>query len=324
MSDDRGLVVVGVDGSDASLSALRWAVEYGRQTGSVVNAVKTWHYPWAMQTAPEQTDAAVTLKTREDLDDAITRAGVDLTGVTLEREVREGHPSNVLVKESYDADLLVLGRRHHPPPSHVLSGSISRFCLAHAACPVVVVKVPGDVPLAPEAASGAVTAGATGESADSTSSPGQWAQGTLEEIDEEACWRFLAEKELGRIVVVRQGYPEIFPVNYVLYDNLVVFRTGLGKKFDWAVMSPVAFEVEEIDPTLREGWVVEVRGTGRDLTDALDETSELVRSSPLTPWAGGDRSNWVAIVNPKISGRRLLHPDVESVGVRDDHDRNTL
>ncbi|MGO9342651.1 MAG: universal stress protein [Acidimicrobiales bacterium] len=133
-------VIVGVDGSDSSLEALRWAVDYGRAVGAVVQAIRTWHYPWAMQTAPAQTDASVEKQIQGELDDAVARAGIDTSDVTVERVVKEGHASLVLVNESATADLLVVGSRGRGEFAGMLLGSVSQHCAHGAHCPVVIVR----------------------------------------------------------------------------------------------------------------------------------------------------------------------------------------
>jgi len=139
----RQRVVVGVDGSEGSLEALRWAVGYARNVGASLSAVKTWHYPWAMQTAPAQVDAKVSDQTRQELDESITKSGVDATGVELERLALEGHPSLVLAKESATADLLVVGSTGHSAFAGMLLGSVSQHLANSASCPVVIVRAKG-------------------------------------------------------------------------------------------------------------------------------------------------------------------------------------
>jgi nucleotide-binding universal stress UspA family protein len=136
-------IIVGVDGSDASLDALRWAVNYARGVGGVVQAMRTWHYPWAMQTAPAQTDANVEKQIQGELDEAVTRADIDTSGVTLERVVKEGHASLVLVNESATAALLVVGSKGRGAFAGMLLGSVSQHCAHDAHCPVVIVRHEG-------------------------------------------------------------------------------------------------------------------------------------------------------------------------------------
>jgi nitroimidazol reductase NimA-like FMN-containing flavoprotein (pyridoxamine 5'-phosphate oxidase superfamily) len=134
----------------------------------------------------------------------------------------------------------------------------------------------------------------------------------LVELTEDECLQLLGSHSVGRIAVVRDGNPLIFPVNYVVDGRTVAFRTDPGTKFDWAVMAPVAFEIDWTDPMYHEGWSVMVQGTGRDITGALDAHSAKVTANTLNPWAGGVKENWVAISSPTFSGRRIFqHNQVE-------------
>jgi nucleotide-binding universal stress UspA family protein len=137
MSPDSKVVVVGVDGSDASIEALRWAVNYSKETGAKVRAVATWHYPWAMQTAPQQVDKTVAERVGENLKASLDKAGVD---GAVEEVVLEGHPAIALVKESAAADLLVVGSHGHSAVRDLLLGSVSLHCVTNSVCPVVVVR----------------------------------------------------------------------------------------------------------------------------------------------------------------------------------------
>jgi uncharacterized protein len=126
------------------------------------------------------------------------------------------------------------------------------------------------------------------------------------DIAEAECVELLHAKTMGRLAVVRQGKPEIFPVNYAVHDRTVVFRTGPGAKLEGAGLGSVAFEVDDLDPTSHEGWVVEVRGVGREVTEGLDEESEQDRALSVTPWVRGPKEHWIAVMDPHISGRRLV------------------
>ncbi|MFZ0667357.1 MAG: universal stress protein [Acidimicrobiales bacterium] len=137
MADQAKRVVVGIDGSDASVEALRWAAGYASETGAKVVALRAWHYPWAMQTAPQQVDQTVTSQVAGELKDAISRAGV---AADVEPLVKEGHASIVLVKESEHADLLVVGLHGHSAVHDLLLGSVSLHCVSRSVCPVVVVR----------------------------------------------------------------------------------------------------------------------------------------------------------------------------------------
>jgi len=130
-------------------------------------------------------------------------------------------------------------------------------------------------------------------------------EGELVEISEEDCYALLGSQDLGRLAVVRDGQPEIFPVNYGLDGRTVVIRTQPGVKLSYAALARVAFEVEEIDPKRREGWVVVVKGEGEDITDAIDPWSEHARAHAVRPWVSGAHEGHIAIARPVVSGRRL-------------------
>jgi nucleotide-binding universal stress UspA family protein len=138
------IVVVGVDGSAESATALDWAARYARATGATVRAVLVWHYPAAagvapVGVAPVAVSGEVEAAKREQLDQAVATLG-DAPGFTVERKVTYGHPAQVLIDESKDADLLVVGSHGHGAFSGMLLGSVSMHCVTHAACPVTVVR----------------------------------------------------------------------------------------------------------------------------------------------------------------------------------------
>ncbi len=128
----------------------------------------------------------------------------------------------------------------------------------------------------------------------------------LVEITQEECLDLLGSHSVGRIAVIREGHPLIFPVNYILDKRTVAFRTDSGTKLDWASMGPVAFEIDATDPLYHTGWSVMIQGTGRDITEGLDAWSERVAAHTLIPWAGGAKDHWVAIASPSFSGRRII------------------
>lgn len=130
----------------------------------------------------------------------------------------------------------------------------------------------------------------------------------LTELGEAECYELLAGQDLGRLAIVRDGRPEIFPVNYGLDGRTITIRTAPGVKLSSASFAHVAFEVEQIDPVTREGWVVEVRGFAEDITDAGDQWSLSARNAPVEPWVEGVRDHVVAISHGKASGRRLSTP----------------
>jgi nucleotide-binding universal stress UspA family protein len=127
----RGLVVVGVDGSFQSVAALRWAARYADATGAAMRAVIARH--------PEA-DGQPTMSGTAVLDDALARALPGDIAPAVERKVRSGHPAQVLIDESREADLLVVGSSGHGGFTGMLVGSVSIHCVTGAYCPVTVVR----------------------------------------------------------------------------------------------------------------------------------------------------------------------------------------
>ncbi|MEV3929218.1 MULTISPECIES: universal stress protein [unclassified Streptomyces] len=138
-----GRIVVGVDGSDASLKALHWAVRQAALTGGTVEAVNSWEYPatsWAsmMPGMPEDFDpqAVATAALTEALEEALGAEGA----AAVEKIVVIGNPAQSLLDRSEGADLLVVGARGYSGLKATLLGSVSLHVTQHAACPVTVVR----------------------------------------------------------------------------------------------------------------------------------------------------------------------------------------
>ncbi|MFC4903144.1 universal stress protein [Kocuria oceani] len=143
MEQGAAAVVVGVDGSEQSVEALRWAARIAPALGASVRVVGAWDYP------PEY---AGYVPLGSDNFDEVTRKRVEKTiqqafgedvpeGLTT--TVEFGHPSKVLVRESEDAAMLVVGRRGHGGFRGLLLGSVSAACVSHASCPVLVIHEDG-------------------------------------------------------------------------------------------------------------------------------------------------------------------------------------
>jgi uncharacterized protein len=128
-----------------------------------------------------------------------------------------------------------------------------------------------------------------------------------QELTKSECFALLAGEHLGRVAVVDDRGPIVFPVNFVLDRHMVVLRTDEGTKLDAAISgSRVAFEIDGADLTARTGWSVVVRGEAVEVTD----TAELarLRKLPLDPQAPGARAHYVRILPAALTGRRISAP----------------
>ena len=128
---------------------------------------------------------------------------------------------------------------------------------------------------------------------------------TLEELTYEACLELLRTRRTGRIAVIVDGAPLVFPVNYRLVETTgitwVAFRTKPGNVIDRASKN-VAFEIDEVDEPHRQGWSVLVRGTVHPVDP--DVASFRERFDP-EPWLLAERDAWLVVQPFSISGRRL-------------------
>jgi len=133
-------IVVAVDGSPSSQLALRWAVAQGAATGGEVHAVTAWHLPDVYGWGAVIDDVDWAENGRTVLEQAIKEALDPTTADRVHRHVVEGHAAAVLLDAAADADLLVVGSRGHGGFAGMLLGSVSQHLVAHAPCPVVVVR----------------------------------------------------------------------------------------------------------------------------------------------------------------------------------------
>ena len=133
-------IVVGVDGSEPSLKALRWAAQQARLTGATLRVLTTWEVATGTGWVPTfPVDYDPQAVARQALDEAITEAlGAD-PDVAVERIVKEGHAAPVLLAAAKDADLLVVGSHGHGAFAGMLIGSVSEHLVRHAPCAIVVV-----------------------------------------------------------------------------------------------------------------------------------------------------------------------------------------
>lgn len=128
----------------------------------------------------------------------------------------------------------------------------------------------------------------------------------LEVLTHDECLRLLAMHHLARIGLSISGRPVIFPINYAMDGDRLVFRTDAGAKLSEAVRGAfVAIEVDDVDTFYRTGWSVLVSGRAEEIIEPndLDRAQHL----PLRPWAEGEKSHWIRIVPTTITGRRIIH-----------------
>jgi nitroimidazol reductase NimA-like FMN-containing flavoprotein (pyridoxamine 5'-phosphate oxidase superfamily) len=133
----------------------------------------------------------------------------------------------------------------------------------------------------------------------------------VEALSVSECRELLKEHHFGRLAFLDAVgvLPVIIPVNYLLDEDTVVFRTDAGSKLHAAVRgAPVAFEVDGVDQDRQVGWSVVVRGRAEEVTDPV-KLAEL-RQSPLVAWHPSANSRYVRVKPSQVIGRRITIADL--------------
>ncbi len=125
-----------------------------------------------------------------------------------------------------------------------------------------------------------------------------------EVLNDEECWTFLDSTSVGRLAIAIAGKPDIFPINFVIDDHCLTFRTGAGTKFAAsALLHDVAFEIDGYEPLKRTAWSVVVKGRAHEV-ERMDEVFA-AEDLPLFSWAAHPKPNFVRITPAEITGRRF-------------------
>jgi nitroimidazol reductase NimA-like FMN-containing flavoprotein (pyridoxamine 5'-phosphate oxidase superfamily) len=125
--------------------------------------------------------------------------------------------------------------------------------------------------------------------------------GGTEIISESDCWELLETENIGRVVTTVDGQTEIFPVNYAVEGEGILFRTNAGRKATGVLTGETVFEVDSVDRQAKAGWSVIIRGEVRDIT-GYDAP---VRTNALQPWTGP--KDFLMRMDPRtVTGRRVL------------------
>jgi nitroimidazol reductase NimA-like FMN-containing flavoprotein (pyridoxamine 5'-phosphate oxidase superfamily) len=127
---------------------------------------------------------------------------------------------------------------------------------------------------------------------------------SVRELTIEECWEFLGSQELGRLAFRLVDDVHIAPVNYVVDDRTLLFRTDAGDKlFGVELGAGVAFEVDEV--VGETACSVVVRGTARRLPENEEHRADQL---PLHTWVGMPKYYVVEVRPEEVTGRRFdLH-----------------
>jgi uncharacterized protein len=130
-------------------------------------------------------------------------------------------------------------------------------------------------------------------------------QPTLAVLSAWECNELLRLAPVGRIAITVDALPVILPINFIVVEDQIVFRTVSGTKLAAATANAVvAFEIDSYEPDGHSGWSVLVQGKASEITDPADR--ERVRALGIDAWAiEGEEDHVVRIDIHKLSGRRF-------------------
>ena len=137
-------IVVGVDGSPSSRTALNWAAAEAADHGADLVVLNVWEHtlppPAGSVSVSERYVPDESQRTAEDLVKLIKEELGEDPPVVVQPRVKEGNPAKVLIDQAADADLLVVGTRGHGGFRGLVLGSVSQHVAGYAKCPVAVVR----------------------------------------------------------------------------------------------------------------------------------------------------------------------------------------
>ena len=127
----------------------------------------------------------------------------------------------------------------------------------------------------------------------------------LRELTPRECWDLMATGGIGRVATTTDEGPIVLPVNFIADQQTIVIRTSAyGVIGRIGPAAELAFEVDHLDETMREGWSVLLVG-GMERLEDPDEVAALVKSHGHEPWPGGARNLVLRIRPRRVTGRRI-------------------
>lgn len=126
----------------------------------------------------------------------------------------------------------------------------------------------------------------------------------IQKLSDEESLELLSTKTFGRLVVRRKDDMDLFPLNYLVHEGEIYFRTAEGSKlFSLTLNNDVLFEADNVDGDSQEAWSVVVKGTARTLSSNAE--IEAADQLPLKPWLPTLKYNYVVVSPNEISGRKF-------------------
>ncbi len=132
----------------------------------------------------------------------------------------------------------------------------------------------------------------------------------IEELDEAESLRLISAGGIGRIAYQSRFGPAVLPVNYKWHDGAVIFRTTRHSALDEDLQTgiaggdyTVAFEIDEIDVSGRQGWSVLLQGPAHHVDSDAERAA--AQKAGVEPWPAGERELFLRITPHRVTGRRI-------------------
>ena len=126
----------------------------------------------------------------------------------------------------------------------------------------------------------------------------------VEDLSPSECWDLLRREAVGRLAVAVANTPDIFPINYIVDDGSIVFRSAPGTKLAAAVLGRgVALEIDGYDTVATTAWSVVVKGAARRIETMKEYL--VADDLPLFPWHTAPKPDLVRIEPEIVTGRRF-------------------
>lgn len=135
----------------------------------------------------------------------------------------------------------------------------------------------------------------------------------ISDLGVETCWRLVGDAPLSRVGFVHEGRPLVLPINHVVDEQTIVFRTSAASSLGALVVGQqVALEVDDCAPDRETGWSVVIAG---EIERMPHRARRLVPGGGPSPWAPGERDEWLRIVPSSVTGKVISRRRRQSDGV---------
>lgn len=127
----------------------------------------------------------------------------------------------------------------------------------------------------------------------------------MDDLDVRECWELVDDHGIGRVAVVTEDGPAVFPVNYQVVGTEILFMTAEDSSLAGMSGTEIAFEADHMDDAFSQGWSVLLVGPARTVSDSA--TAARLRGAVYsTPWAGEGRDTVMVLSPRRVTGRRIL------------------